>query len=60
MARFTHPAFGDAGGLTTTINSYAPVVEHSTHVFAVGNAFILKGFIVSRHLMHILFSIVSF
>ena len=25
MARFTHPAFGDAGGLTTTINSYAPV-----------------------------------
>ena len=25
MARFTHPAFGDAGGLTTTINEYAPV-----------------------------------
>ena len=25
MARFTHPAFGDAGGLTTTINSYSPV-----------------------------------
>ena len=25
MARFTHPAFGDAGGLTTTINSYNPV-----------------------------------
>lgn len=25
MARFTHPAFGDAGGLTTTINSYTPV-----------------------------------
>jgi len=25
VARFTHPAFGDAGGLTTTINSYAPV-----------------------------------
>lgn len=25
MARFTHPAFGDVGGLTTTINSYAPV-----------------------------------
>ena len=22
MARFTHPAFGDVGGLTTTINSY--------------------------------------
>lgn len=25
MARFTHPAFGDAGGLTTTINSYNSV-----------------------------------
>lgn len=25
MARFTHPAFGDVGGLTTTINSYNPV-----------------------------------
>ena len=24
MARFTHPAFGDAGGLTTTIHSYTP------------------------------------
>jgi hypothetical protein len=25
MARFTHPAFGDVGGITTTINTYAPV-----------------------------------
>ena len=25
MARFTHPAFGDVGGLTTTIHSYNPV-----------------------------------
>jgi hypothetical protein len=25
MARFTHPAFGDAGGLTTEIYSYSPV-----------------------------------
>jgi hypothetical protein len=25
MARFTHPAFGDVGGLTTTINTYTPV-----------------------------------
>lgn len=25
MARFTHPAFGDVGGLTTEINTYAPV-----------------------------------
>ncbi len=25
MARFTHPAFGDVGGLTTTIQSYSPV-----------------------------------
>jgi hypothetical protein len=25
MARFTHPAFGDTGGLTTVINSYSPV-----------------------------------
>ena len=25
MARFTHPAFGDTGGLTTTIHSYSPV-----------------------------------
>ena len=24
MARFTHPAFGDVGGLTTQINSYSP------------------------------------
>ncbi len=25
MARFTHPAFGDAGGLITEIKSYSPV-----------------------------------
>jgi hypothetical protein len=25
MARFTHPAFGDVGGLTTKINSYNPI-----------------------------------
>jgi hypothetical protein len=25
MARFTHPAFGDVGGLTTTIKSYNPI-----------------------------------
>jgi len=25
MARFTHPAFGDVGGLTTEIQSYSPV-----------------------------------
>ncbi len=25
MARFTHPAFGDVGGLTTAINTYTPV-----------------------------------
>ena len=25
MARFTHPAFGDVGGLTTTINTYNSV-----------------------------------
>lgn len=25
MARFTHPAFGDVGGLTTTIYDYTPV-----------------------------------
>ena len=25
MARFTHPAFGDSGGLTTTIKTYNPV-----------------------------------
>lgn len=25
MARFTHPAFGDVGGLTTTIYSYSPI-----------------------------------
>ena len=25
MARFTHPAFGDVGGLTTKIHSYTPV-----------------------------------
>jgi hypothetical protein len=27
MARFTHPAFGDVGGLTTTINSYNAVLS---------------------------------
>jgi hypothetical protein len=27
MARFTHPAFGDSGGLTTTINTYTPVLS---------------------------------
>jgi len=25
MARFTHPAFGDSGGLTTQIKTYSPV-----------------------------------
>jgi len=25
VARFTHPAFGDIGGLTTTIHTYSPV-----------------------------------
>lgn len=25
MARFTHPSFGDVGGLTTEIKSYSPV-----------------------------------
>lgn len=25
MARFTHPAFGDVGGLTTTIHTYSPI-----------------------------------
>jgi hypothetical protein len=25
MARFTHPAFGDSGGLTTEIKTYSPV-----------------------------------
>lgn len=25
MARFTHPAFGDVGGLTTELKAYAPV-----------------------------------
>ncbi len=25
MARFTHPAFGDVGGLTTKIETYSPV-----------------------------------
>lgn len=25
MARFTHPAFGDVGGLSTTIHTYTPV-----------------------------------
>jgi hypothetical protein len=25
MARFTHPAFGDVGGLTTEIKSYSPI-----------------------------------
>lgn len=25
MARFTHPAFGDVGGLTTEIKTYSPV-----------------------------------
>ena len=25
MSRFTHPAFGDVGGLTTTIQTYSPV-----------------------------------
>ena len=25
MARFTHPAFGDVGGLTTEVKSYSPV-----------------------------------
>lgn len=25
MARFTHPAFGDSGGLTTQVKTYSPV-----------------------------------
>jgi len=33
MARFTHPAFGDDGGLTTTINSYTPVWSGTGLIF---------------------------
>ena len=33
MARFTHPAFGDVGGLTTNINSYNPVWSATGLVF---------------------------
>lgn len=33
MARFTHPAFGDVGGLTTNINSYDPVWSATGLVF---------------------------
>ncbi len=33
MARFTHPAFGDVGGLTTEIKSYSPVWSGTGLVF---------------------------
>jgi hypothetical protein len=33
MARFTHPAFGDVGGLTTEIQSYTPVWSGTGLVF---------------------------
>lgn len=33
MARFTHPAFGDVGGLTTKINSYNPVWSGTGLIF---------------------------
>lgn len=33
MARFTHPAFGDVGGLTTEIKSYNPVWSGSGLAF---------------------------
>jgi hypothetical protein len=33
VARFTHPAFGDVGGLTTEIKSYSPVWSGTGLVF---------------------------
>lgn len=33
MARFTHPAFGDTGGLTTEIQSYSPVWSATGLIF---------------------------
>jgi len=33
MARFTHPAFGNTDGLTTTINSYTPVWSGTGLIF---------------------------
>jgi hypothetical protein len=33
MARFTHPAFGDSGGLTTEIKSYSPVWSGTGLIF---------------------------
>ena len=50
MARFTHPAFGDAGGLTTTIHSYSPVWSGTGLVFsgtpATGSYIKIGNFVV--------------
>lgn len=50
MARFTHPAFGDAGGLTTTIQSYNPVWSGSNLAFngtpATGSYIKIGNFVI--------------
>lgn len=50
MARFTHPAFGDVGGLTTTIKSYSPTWSGTGLVFtgtpAIGSYIKIGNFVI--------------
>ena len=50
MARFTHPAFGDVGGLTTAIHSYNPVWSGTDLTFtgtpAIGSYIKVGNFVI--------------
>lgn len=61
MARFTHPAFGDVGGLTTKIESYNPVWSGTGLTFtgtpATGSYIKIGNFVIVQ--IDVLFSTVT-
>lgn len=61
MARFTHPAFGDVGGLTTEIKSYSPAWSGTGLAFtgtpATGSYVKIGNFIIVQ--IDVLFTTVS-
>lgn len=61
MARFTHPAFGDVGGLTTEIKTYSPVWSGTglayTNTPATGSYIKMGNFVTVQ--MDVIFTNVS-
>lgn len=54
MARFTHPAFGDVGGLTTTTQTYTPTWSATglTYTGTPANGYYIKiGNLINFHII---------